>query len=186
MIHLRKENYLESEWAGGTTRQFYIFPEDSSVEKRDFLFRVSSAKINLDQSDFSAFEGYSRLLLTLDHSIQIQHNEKSEKKIRPFEIEAFDGALKTTSKGKCTDFNLIFRPERHGEIAVHHLKESKEFVFSRQPYEKFALLFLQKGRLELEGQTIDCGDCLVLEEEDYDVLELLAKNECNLILARIS
>lgn len=186
MILLKKEDYVVSNWVGGTTRQLYIFPAESTVSNRDFLFRVSSADIANEKSEFSSFKGFSRLLLSLDNPLLIQHNDQDEKCLRPFEVEVFDGAWKTRSEGKCTDFNLIFDPKYHGELKVHRLKETEKFVFSRQPYEKFALLFLHTGNLHVEDGVLSTSESIVLEEEDFDIVTLVAQKESRIIVARIS
>jgi len=40
---LKAEDNLTSSWSGGTTAQISIYPESSAYEKRDFIWRISSA-----------------------------------------------------------------------------------------------------------------------------------------------
>ena len=50
--HLTAGNFITSTWAGGTTTQLYLYPENGSYANRDFLFRISSATVDLEESGF--------------------------------------------------------------------------------------------------------------------------------------
>ena len=47
------EDYVCSVWSDGTTTQLLIAPEGAHYAARDFLWRVSSATVELDESDFT-------------------------------------------------------------------------------------------------------------------------------------
>ena len=51
---LTPADYLTTSWSGGTTTQLTIAPAGAVYADRDFLWRVSSATVELDESDFTA------------------------------------------------------------------------------------------------------------------------------------
>lgn len=106
---LTKNEYEVSAWSGGTTTQLAIFPPEAKYAERDFLWRVSSAAVALEESDFTALPDYDRLIATLQGEIVLTHNGGAPLRLRPFEVHAFSGADATHSRGRCTDFNLMLR-----------------------------------------------------------------------------
>ena len=109
---LTKNEYEVSAWSGGTTTQLAIFPPEAKYAERDFLWRVSSAAVALEESDFTALPDYDRLIATLQGEIVLTHNGGAPLRLRPFEVHAFSGADATHSQGRCTDFNLMLRRGR--------------------------------------------------------------------------
>ena len=106
---LTDTSYAVSAWSGGTTTQLAIFPPEAKYADRDFLWRVSSATVDLEESDFTALPDYDRLIATLQGEIVLTHNGGAPLKLHPFEVHAFSGADATHSVGRCTDFNLMLR-----------------------------------------------------------------------------
>lgn len=56
---------------GGITRELMIYPEGSSLGERNFDFRISSAIIDLTESDFSDFSGYKRYILPVEGNVTL-------------------------------------------------------------------------------------------------------------------
>ncbi len=109
-------SYAVSAWSGGTTTQLAIFPPEAKYADRDFLWRVSSATVDLEESDLTALPDYDRLIATLRGEIVLTHNGGAPLRLRPFEVHAFSGADATHSVGRCTDFNLMLRRGRAAGI----------------------------------------------------------------------
>ena len=57
---VKPEDFVVTQWSGGLTTQFAIYPEESTLAKRDFDWRVSSASFTTSSSQFSDFSGYQR------------------------------------------------------------------------------------------------------------------------------
>ena len=112
MKKLEPSDYRVSEWSGGTTTQLAIWPENAVYADRDFLWRVSSATVDLEASDFTPLPDYERLIATLQGEIVLTHNGGEPLRLRPLEVHAFSGADATHSVGRCTDFNLMLRRGR--------------------------------------------------------------------------
>lgn len=98
-----------SRWSGGSTTQIAIEPPDSEYGKRDFLWRVSSAVVELEESQFTALPDYDRWISVLEGKMELSHNGRFAADLHPGEIYAFDGGVETYSKGQCRDFNLMLR-----------------------------------------------------------------------------
>lgn len=109
LIHLKPADYVVSSWSGGTTTQIGIAPEGAAYADRQFLWRLSSATVDLEQSDFTALPDYKRYIATLNGEIDIIHNGEAPIRLAPHQVHVFDGGWQTSSIGKCRDFNLMLR-----------------------------------------------------------------------------
>lgn len=112
------EDYVCSVWSGGTTTQLLIAPEGAHYAARDFLWRVSSATVELDESDFTPLPEYERLIATLRGGITLTHNGGTPICLQPYEVHAFSGGDRTHSTGRCTDFNLMLLYAADGACTV--------------------------------------------------------------------
>jgi len=101
-----------SRWSGGTTTQLAIYPESALYADRDFLWRVSSAVVELPESDFTPLPDYDRILMILEGELSLSHDDGDEYTLHALEQTAFDGASHTFSRGQVTDFNLMMRKGR--------------------------------------------------------------------------
>ena len=130
---LTKQDYLTTTWSGGTTTQLAIFPLDAKYAERDFLWRVSSAAVNLEESDFTDLPDYERLIAALEGEMVLTHNGGEPIRLRPFQVHAFSGAEATHSRGRCTDFNLMLRRGRaEGNMEALQLTEQPLELASRE------------------------------------------------------
>jgi len=73
-----KKDTKASIWSGGLTYEYMIYPETAIYSNRDFIFRISSAVIEDIPSEFTKFKGYSRYLVMLDNSLDVEINKKKE------------------------------------------------------------------------------------------------------------
>lgn len=110
--HLKAADYVTSTWSGGTTTQLGIAPCGAVYADRDFLWRVSSATVDLEVSDFTALPDYDRLIATVEGEIDVSHNGGQAIHLAPYQVHAFDGGWETRSVGRCRDFNLMTRKGR--------------------------------------------------------------------------
>ena len=160
---LRPADYVTTQWSGGTTTQLTIAPENAVYADRDFLWRVSSATVELEESDFTSLPDYERWISTLEGEIRLRHGEGAEIRLLPLQVHRFDGAAATRSRGRCRDFNLMLRkgraagtvePLRPGETPLEISGETGET----------RLLFCAAGRCSVQSagaQTVlEPGDSL--------------------------
>ena len=109
LTHLTPADYVTTQWSGGATTQLAIAPKSAVYADRDFLWRLSSATVELDESDFTPLPDYDRVISTLRGDMVLAHNGGERLTLHPYEIHDFSGTDDTHSWGRCTDFNLMLR-----------------------------------------------------------------------------
>jgi len=118
----KEENYSISNWTGGKTKELAIFPRASKYLDRNFIWRLSSATVELDESDFSKLPDYDRVIMVLKGSVVLTYDGKKTVKLNELEQDSFDGGWKTKSFGRITDFNLMVRK---GGDGIHFLFDAE-------------------------------------------------------------
>lgn len=103
----RKEELAVAYWSGGTTTQLAIWPEDALYKERNFIWRVSSARVKSDESEFTSLPGVMRCLMVLEGELLLSHEGHYDTILDRFAQDNFDGGWKTRSRGRVTDFNLM-------------------------------------------------------------------------------
>lgn len=185
--HLRGGDYGRSTWPGGITRQIMIEPREAHYAGRGFLWRLSSALIELPESDFTPLPDYDRQILVLKGELKLSHDGGSVISLAPFEAHAFDGAASTHAWGRCTDFNLMTRKGRcTGSLrALYPLEPFSLF----KPEEETFALYCAQGRASAaaQGERFSlCRDETLLVSNGAGELYLAGDPGAILIFARIS
>ena len=162
---LRPADYTVSTWSGGTTTQIAIAPEGARYADRDFLWRVSSATVELEESDFTPLPDYLRQIATLEGEITLRPKGGAPLRLRPYEVHAFDGADDTHSVGRCRDFNLMLRRDA-AEGEMQALLLDGRCVVAPDPGTETLLLFCAEGCCAVTGpdgrETLQAGETLLL------------------------
>ncbi len=138
-------------WSGGTSAELYIFPENAEFSERNFDFRISTATIEVEKSEFTSLSGYFRKILVLEGTLDLHHENHHSCSLKPFEQDSFSGDWKTISVGKATDFNVIFRPELHPEMEVVRCEASNSIQFNSNQRTFF---YLVEGTLRFNETEI--------------------------------
>lgn len=73
ITQLTAADFRTSTWSGGTTTELFLYPENGSYAARDFLFRISSATVDLEESDFTPLQGVERYITPLEGSFVLAH-----------------------------------------------------------------------------------------------------------------
>jgi environmental stress-induced protein Ves len=109
-----------SSWAGGTSREYYIYPPWASYGEKNFLVRLSSAASHQDTPCcYTDLPGITRHLIILEGTVKISHEGHHSLIMNPYDpIDVFDGAWKTVSHGKVTDFNLMLGRGAEGRMEL--------------------------------------------------------------------
>lgn len=123
---IRKDQQKTSKWSGGTTTELYIYPEDSLYDHRNFKWRISSAKVEIECSTFTSLPGIDRHIMVLEGELLLEHENHHNAALKSFEQDNFSGEWTTTSFGKVTDFNLMLAQGYKGELEAISL-DSGEF-----------------------------------------------------------
>lgn len=169
---LTSKNYVQSTWSGGETTQVYLFPPQGRYELGQFDFRISTASVLLEQSNFSSLPGYQRIIMSLDHPIKLIHQNLLQDQSRvvhlqPFTVDFFDGAEKTTSFGQCQDFNLIYTDQYIGSMQAVY-PQNKQAILPESIYFVYCLDQCEIEIVEPSGaKKIQCNqhDTVMIESE---------------------
>lgn len=188
----KEEDFLKSKWTGGTTVQLGIFPEHAKYTERNFVWRLSSATCELEETTFSKLPDYDRVLMVLAGSVVLAHQDVRVAKLGPLEQDRFDGAYVTKSFGKITDYNLMVSKGNEGFLDVISLTSESERLeeetcpgFSR----KTTALYCKEGyaTVTLGGKTemLTQGQQLIADFEGTEKEEISLMGEGTLIRAQI-
>ncbi len=153
---LREKDYSVSSWEGGKTTEIYMEPREGSYQDRNFLFRISSATVELDKSIFTDLPDYDRILMTFHGDIELSHNGGEFEHFQECTPYSFDGADRTESRGRVTDFNLMLRKGRCRGLMIPLRMMGKEHTDLRSiihelPEASLLLLYLYQGNLEIHA-----------------------------------
>ena len=155
--HLTSKDYRTSRWSGGETTELLIWPRDAVYGQRDFLFRVSSATVELNESTFTALPDYHRLIATLEGTITLCHDGGAPLTLAPYQVHAFDGGSETVSLGRCRDFNLMLRKDEATGSLTALTADATPLSVAPDRATAFALLFCAEGRCTVTVDNTVCG-----------------------------
>jgi environmental stress-induced protein Ves len=113
---IRKEAQSTSTWSGGTTTQLAIYPENSDYKMRNFLWRLSSARVDLEESTFTSLPGIWRHIMIIEGEMKLLHEGHHSILLRPFDQDSFSGDWVTKSIGQARDFNLMLAQGCKGRL----------------------------------------------------------------------
>ena len=108
--HVTQKDYRVSQWSGGTTTEVFIWPEGASYAQRAFSLRISSATVELEESDFTALPGVMRYIVPLKGGFTLTHPGEDPVVMAPLDNPyRFSGEIATHCVGRATDFNLMLK-----------------------------------------------------------------------------
>ncbi len=115
----REQDYIVNRWSGGITRELFIWPKGSSLAKRDFAIRISSAVIDSTGSDFSDFSGFVRYIMPLQGTIDL-YRQGEKMRLEPGKLFRFSGSDKVSSTNTpgAIDFNVIVKEGVEVDVCV--------------------------------------------------------------------
>ena len=171
---LTEKDYVTSSWSGGKTVQIAISPEGAVYADRDFSFRVSSATVELPESDYTSLPDYDRLITPISGEMFLSHDGAPEEEVEPFEIHAFDGASKTHCRGICTDFNLMTRKGKtRGMMSALDIDPDSAVMLYPVEKNQTVVLYLAFGSARLlagdEEIELSEGESLFITDETTEM-----------------
>ncbi|MDL2320412.1 HutD family protein [Alistipes sp. OttesenSCG-928-B03] len=167
---IRKSELVTSRWSGGTTTQLAIWPEGAVYADRNFVWRVSSARVEAEESDFTPLAGVSRVIMVLDGELLLRHEGLYEKRLGRFGQDSFDGRWKTTSRGCVTDFNLM-TTSGEGSVEALEIASGESMAVSDADGGEWGcvseVFYCYSGAVEIaiaadRREALDAGDVLVV------------------------
>lgn len=193
LIHLTARDYIVSQWSGGTTTQVAIAPTGAVYADRDFLWRISSASVDLDESDFTPLPDYHRWISTLEGGMTLSHEGGEKIVLAPYEVHQFDGGVDTHSWGRCTDFNLMLRKGKcSGEIRALTLAAGERASVAPQGNDdRFPntelLIFCGHGSaaLSLDGEQVALAAGESVRVPQAAAVQVEAKEAASFLIAEV-
>ncbi len=191
---VRKEKQHTKRWSGGTTTEIAIFPESALYEKRNFKWRISSARVEEEETNFTFLPGIWRKIMVIQGSLKLVHEGHHELELLPFEQDSFNGEWNTRSYGKVRDFNLMLSKGVYGEIEHINLCNDKiiELNPKQENYKNYTLgfycvqgdcdFYIEEGSYSLKE-----GDFIIIDQisRDTDIKLINMDLSCHVIKAYI-
>jgi uncharacterized protein len=175
-------------WSGGTTTQLFIWPQDADYAKRNFLFRLSTATVETETSEFTQLPGIFRKIMILEGETRLEHEGYHSKTLKAFEQDAFEGDWKTLSFGSCTDFNLMTSGNCSGSLKAQHLIAAQSVPLQASADTDFLFIYLCSGSLQIsienERLKAEKGDLFLLQNPDAALL-LSAEADCSAVIVEV-
>ena len=161
---LRANDFQVSDWSGGKTKQLYLSPPTGHYGKREFDYRLSTATVELAESQFSDLSGFHRILMSLDHTLHLHNASRQEETVlAPFTPYFFEGSDSITSRGTCTDFNLIYSDHYQGQMLA--ILDGQELSQDEAIQFIYALSDLMVTGTGLPSLNLETGQLLIVEKE---------------------
>ena len=164
---LRANDFQVSDWSGGKTKQLYLSPPTGHYGKREFDYRLSTATVELAESQFSDLSGFHRILMSLDHTLHLHNASRQEETVlAPFTPYFFEGSDSITSRGTCTDFNLIYSDHYQGQMLA--ILDGQELSQDEAIQFIYALSDLMVTGTGLPSLNLETGQLLIVEKETQE------------------
>jgi len=184
------KDFNTTNWSGGTSTQLYIYPLTADYKDRTFDFRLSTAKVDVEKSEFTPLPGVSRKIMILNGQIDISHKNHYDKQLKRLDVDEFEGDWQTTSVGICTDFNLMTTGKTKGDLSALVLKENQKLDYPIEKEYSDLFIYLFSGKISFdmdhECHILNQGELLVLSKLTIEKLQILALEGCELILSKIN
>ena len=185
----RKDDQITTKWSGGTTTQLYIYPERASYANRDFIFRISTAKVENPESTFTQLPNITREIMILDGELKIVHEGHHTKIVQKFDTDSFSGNWNTKGFGVVTDFNLMTTGKAKGNLIYRKLNAGDVVTPAFSVNQQYIGYYLLNGEAELEYDdrktTINKHDFIIISSENLEELTVIKFHESSEIVETI-
>lgn len=188
-MHIKTtKDFKIGKWSGGSTTELFIYPENADYQLRNFDFRISSARVEVEESHFTALAGFSRKLMILEGEIEISHKNRYSKHLKKFEVDEFEGEWETSAKGICTDFNVMTSKQFKSSLFSKRLltNELDRVTFDADNSHLFVYVWSGKVEVVVDLDTIylQQGELLVLDSP-FTILDFNAFEDSEMIIVKI-
>jgi environmental stress-induced protein Ves len=186
---LTSEHFKTVRWPGGTSTELFIFPLAAEYGLRNFQFRLSTATVEADKSDFTRLTGFYRKIVVLSGNIILSHENHYSRKLNKFDVDEFEGDWKTSSVGKCTDFNLMTAGKIAGVINAAYIEKEQTVNFDIKEDHDWFFIYVSSGKIRIKINnkmgTINKGSLLVLDKPSAGNVEIKGIENSELVLSEI-
>lgn len=163
----KEDNYKLSKWSGGNTRELAIYPENAEYLDRDFVWRLSSADSDLEESSFTKLPDFDRILMVLEGEVVLAYGEERTVSLKAMEQDSFDGAVKTKCFGRLIkDYNLIMRKGCRGRMEVIEAEDNAK-----------AMQLTERKAADADNQGGECASYGIFCVEGYAVVSVNGQSD---------
>lgn len=185
----KAEDFKTSKWSGGSTTELYIHPPNANYAADNFNFRISSAIVEIENSDFTILPSVSRQLMVLKGSIKLLHKNHHEVQLNKMEIDSFDGSWETSAIGTCVDFNLMTKGNTKGKISSVCVYANKSLNFQLDATCEFIIFYLYEGNMQChfgsEKRNLNQGELMVIHHPRNEEIKLQSPENCVMAVVHI-
>ena len=161
---IRKNEQKTTLWLGGKTTELFIYPEDSSYAERNFQFRISTATVETEASEFTRLPGYKRHLMILEGTLNINHKHYHQKLLSQFETDEFMGDWETTGEGKVTDLNLMHDANWKGSLELIQLEKTQQHSINIDS--SLTAFYVLNESVIIDDHELQKGDFAIAKKEE--------------------
>ncbi|MCI6609348.1 MAG: HutD family protein [Ezakiella sp.] len=178
------DEYKETCWSGGKTKEFFIYPSDSSYTDRNFKIRFSEASVDVPGTDFTNLPGYNRFLIPITNTLVLE-KEGTELPIKKYSTFTFSGRDNILSHSTGHDLNLMLSEDLTGKLEM--VKFYNELLIKDEVKKSKILIFysLDDGLTitsKKKEVTLYEGDVAIYISDDKFELRIKALQEENKIV----
>lgn len=185
----KDEDFKTTKWFGGTTTELYIHPSAATYTAGNFNFRISSATVEIENSDFTIIPGVSRQLMVLKGSIKLSHKHHHEIQLNKREIDSFEGDWETSAVGTCVDFNLMTKGSTEGKTSSVCVSANKSLNFQLDVTCEFIIFYLYEGNMQChfgsEKRNLNQGELMVIHHPRNEEIKLQSPENCVMAVVNI-
>jgi environmental stress-induced protein Ves len=182
-------NFHTSAWSGGTTTELFIFPPEADYLLRNFQFRLSTATVETDKSDFTSLPGFSRKLMVLNGSITLSHKDHHSVQLNKSDVDEFPGDWKTSSIGRCTDVNLITAGKTAGKLSAMAIEKDQSANCIINEKSDWFIIYVYSGKVSININKLPIlkkGDLLILNKPAICNFQIKGIENSDLALSEIT
>ncbi len=187
---LTPQHFVSSQWSGGSSTQIYIFPTNATYAERNFELRISTAKVEVPESTFTALPRIDRKLMILEGEINITHEGQYSKNLKPFDVDTFIGDWKTTAKETCTDFNVMTSGGQQSDLYYLAIEANSIYTLKLKETCKTVFLYSTSGTIHLqlmnENYILETGNLLVIEDLSVYSIAINSDEAFGLVVVEVS
>jgi environmental stress-induced protein Ves len=184
---INSSEYKTTKWSGGTTTELFIFPQTANYRSKIFDFRISSATVEDEKSDFTVLPNILRKLMILEGEITIMHKNKYTKKLHKFDVDCFEGSWETSSVGKCTDFNVMTKNNIISDLSSVVCAKNQMVNIENNENFDWLFMYLNLGTVNFQNQNtvMRTGDFLAIQMNKNEKVLFTGVEKSELIFTKI-
>ncbi len=106
--------------------------------------------------------------MVLAGKMTLRHEDHYSRRLNKFDVDEFEGDWKTSSTGKCTDFNLMTTGKITGELTAIVIQKEQYVNLNIKENCDWFIIYIYTGKVRIDINnkitTINTGDLLLLNK----------------------